>query len=1095
MNRYSRVFHHISVNDIKRNAEKNKKIDEKFLLDIRNARNFLRDLNSPLYSDWKDSNSNLKEEITNGTGGVFYTTFPSTGDVNLENIDGSISDNYTDAGGNDAFEGTSIRSSGTGEGSEGGFDLGQNYLGFDGEADSRWAILNPIDSSKFDTLVLKAIRGDDNNGGEDPDASGEELRLYYLEPGGSTFRSISINPDGDQILPADSDVIIPLSDGTSQGLRNWSVKLPSYARGAGFTYMLFQLTNSGSGFDHFGVTNIKYQRKGPVSLFVSLDSPEATSFINDGSGGMTTEQKKKKLEDMLAASEEYIDLLFPENQAAVERAKQNLQRNIELSLDPNTFSFPEYGTPTYNQMYNTKIDVDSDTVEIERYLEQQGVTIDDLSSLVVKNKGQFKMGKEATLTLLNNQDTQEKAFIALGIDPGILTNLTPDSFDKISKITNLRPGGTPTSGWDGKWYELGDPSLEASQILSLDDYLRVKGTDNYAGIEKPAEAEPGRRYVMEKPYSFSQDSEARPEYVGVRNKDIEDKISNNRISYKAFVGNNSYVGGHAWDYSLYTGGGELGGSPHMLQSLVGSASNSLNYIAQNADSLAYEYLSRFQNGETKGIYKDLYNQYKDVDVSTNYDPLWILNSDPKMSDMLTLLRGLSSGRDLDYDYSQFSGSTPESIARAKSQNDRLYDNLQKAFARVEAITSIDPFEKDEWYLKNDDVRNVTGVSNTHPYADQMRQNQQQPSQPPETSGPDDSYSNIQVGDDQVIKQGNETVVDTMRGIDNRQKNSIQKEMDRIQRMPPDVRKELTRLLDVAGTSEYTPTSPKTKKEIEDYWASLPPEVMDELEGRTQASGVDALGLGLAILAALALAPSAAATLKGAIGTAVTRGLSKAKNLMKAKPKPTQSRYPTSSPKTVTQKGADFGARMRGQVAKDYGGKSVSRQGGKSFETTFKGPKKQSSPNFSDAPAQSTSSSGAKSQFKVEPQGPTKGSGFRGQYDQFGRKINPKTGKPLKQSYEPEGKLINEKSKDHNETIAKQGKLKSPSEFFKRSDIKPVYPDTPPPEMINGRHPDWRDDTKLVKRFSKLDPESARAMPDTGSPQVDALIRAARKKPK
>ena len=322
MNKYSRVFHHISVNDIKRNTEKNKKINEEFLLDIRNARNFLRDLNSPLYSDWKDPNSNLKEEITNGTGGVFYTTFPSTGDTNLENIDGSVSDNYTDAGGNDAFEGTSIRSSGTGEGSDGGFDLGQNYLGFDGEADSRWAILNPIDSSKFDTLVLKAIRGDDNNGGEDPDATGEELRLYYLEPGGSAFRSISINPDGDQMLPPDSDVIIPLSDGTSQGLRNWSVKLPSYARGAGYTYMLFQLTNSGSGFDHFGVTNIKYQRKGPISLFVSLDSPEATSFINDGSGGMTTEQKKKKLEDMLAASEEYIDLLFPENQAAVERAKQ-----------------------------------------------------------------------------------------------------------------------------------------------------------------------------------------------------------------------------------------------------------------------------------------------------------------------------------------------------------------------------------------------------------------------------------------------------------------------------------------------------------------------------------------------------------------------------------------------------------------------------------------------------------------------------------------------------------------------------------------------------------------------------------------------------
>ena len=99
----------------------------------------------------------------------------------------------------------------------------------------------------------------------------------------------------------------------------------------------------------------------------------------------------------------------------------------------------------------------------------------------------------------------------------------------------------------------------------------------------------------------------------------------------------------------------------------------------------------------------------------------------------------------------------------------------------------------------------------------------------------------------------------------------------------------------------------------------------------------------------------------------------------------------------------------------------------------------------------------------------------------------KKGNTVTEMYEPKAK--------HNEKITKHPKMKSPKEFFKRADIKPVYPDTPPPEMINGRHPDWQDDTKLAKRFSKLDPQSARAMPDTGSPQVDALIRAARKKPK
>ena len=519
MNRYSRVFHHISLDDVKRNKIKSEEKQKDFFKSIREARNFLRDLNSPYYSDWR---SNPIEEGMN-TGNTFQTTFPGTGESNLENIDANNADAYAAAGGQDALNGTSIKASGTGEGSDGGFDLGQSYLAFDGDASSRHAILDPIDSSKFDTMVINAIVGNDSNGGEDPDAAGEELRLYYLEPGGSSFKSISVNPVGDQILPANADVLIDLGAGNGS-LQQFSINLPSYARGVGFTYMLYQLTNSGTEFDHYGVTNIKYQRRNPITLFVSLDSPEAVSFINDGSGGLTPAEKKKRLEDMLAASDEYMDSMFPTNQEAMKRAEENLKRNIEISLDPDTFKFPEYGTPTYDQMFGRAyIEADSDIEEIERALEQQGLTLDTLEKAAVKNKGQFKMGREATLTLLNNPDTQERALTALGIDPGLVNNLTPDSFDKIGKITNLKPGGTPATGWDGKFYESNDLRLQASRIIPLETYLQVKGTDNYAGVERPDRAQPGFRYVMEKPYSFSQDSEARPVYTSVRNKDMEDR--------------------------------------------------------------------------------------------------------------------------------------------------------------------------------------------------------------------------------------------------------------------------------------------------------------------------------------------------------------------------------------------------------------------------------------------------------------------------------------------------------------------------------------------------------------------------------------------
>ena len=97
-------------------------------------------------------------------------------------------------------------------------------------------------------------------------------------------------------------------------------------------------------------------------------------------------------------------------------------------------------------------------------------------------------------------------------------------------------------------------------------------------------------------------------------------------------------------------------------------------------------------------------------------------------------------------------------------------------------------------------------------------------------------------------------------------------------------------------------------------------------------------------------------------------------------------------------------------------------------------------------------------------------------------------------FNPKGKLINE-TKDHNERITKQGKLKSPSEFFKRADVKPVYPDTPPPEMVQGRHPDWWDGEKVSQRYNRLDPSSAKAMPNTGNPKIDAKIAKAKNKPK
>jgi hypothetical protein len=94
-------------------------------------------------------------------------------------------------------------------------------------------------------------------------------------------------------------------------------------------------------------------------------------------------------------------------------------------------------------------------------------------------------------------------------------------------------------------------------------------------------------------------------------------------------------------------------------------------------------------------------------------------------------------------------------------------------------------------------------------------------------------------------------------------------------------------------------------------------------------------------------------------------------------------------------------------------------------------------------------------------------------------------------YEPQGQVISEK------------KLKSPKQVLKDKipgyyDGKPAplgFPDNPPPEMVNGMHPDLVDGKNVANRFNRLDPQSAQAMPLTGNPHIDKKVLKARKQPK
>ena len=90
--------------------------------------------------------------------------------------------------------------------------------------------------------------------------------------------------------------------------------------------------------------------------------------------------------------------------------------------------------------------------------------------------------------------------------------------------------------------------------------------------------------------------------------------------------------------------------------------------------------------------------------------------------------------------------------------------------------------------------------------------------------------------------------------------------------------------------------------------------------------------------------------------------------------------------------------------------------------------------------------------------------------------------------------LNKKKKKNNvkeSTLFERVKSK---QFFNPKDIKPTFPENPPPEIDKktGMHPNYG---KQAKRYNKLDPISANSMPPTGDPEIDAVVDKQRTKKK
>ena len=110
----------------------------------------------------------------------------------------------------------------------------------------------------------------------------------------------------------------------------------------------------------------------------------------------------------------------------------------------------------------------------------------------VKTQEIKNLPAESKVSLLNQSSPEDqKVYLSrLGISINSLTNLSNDTYkDFVNKGLDIMPGGTPTTGWDGKFYpRYGyDRELEKSRIVSWEDYKKAKDDPNWYGVERPDE--------------------------------------------------------------------------------------------------------------------------------------------------------------------------------------------------------------------------------------------------------------------------------------------------------------------------------------------------------------------------------------------------------------------------------------------------------------------------------------------------------------------------------------------------------------------------------------------------------------------------------
>jgi hypothetical protein len=145
------------------------------------------------------------------------------------------------------------------------------YVRFMGTERERFIIIQPFDCTNVEKFAVKAARGNGYNGGDRPDDSADELRVYWNDDGSNNF------PEANFIgvlVPRPTDAQVANGyDGTGSGNEatrwyTYEVPLPEQSQTSNVQFKIVQSRTTPSGAndnaadtDHYGICDIIYDYK------------------------------------------------------------------------------------------------------------------------------------------------------------------------------------------------------------------------------------------------------------------------------------------------------------------------------------------------------------------------------------------------------------------------------------------------------------------------------------------------------------------------------------------------------------------------------------------------------------------------------------------------------------------------------------------------------------------------------------------------------------------------------------------------------------------------------------------------------------------